>query len=61
MKGRTLEILYFALGIGFLIIMNCMPIYSGAAVKHKDCMQVKSELPAVLQKGFCDDSVKSKS
>lgn len=59
MKERILDVLAFSLAVGVIVVANCMPIYSSVAVKNADCLQIKSGLPAVLQKGFCHDSDKS--
>ncbi|MHB8200693.1 MAG: hypothetical protein ACYDD9_07755 [Acidithiobacillus sp.] len=59
MKERILDVLAFSIAVSVIVIANCMPLYSSTAVKNKDCLQVKSGLPAVLQKGFCYDSNKS--
>ncbi len=59
MKERILDVLAFSLAVGVIVVANCMPLYGSAAVKNKDCLQVKSGLPAVLQKGFCHDYNKS--
>ena len=59
MKERILDVLAFSIAVSVIVIANCMPLYSSAAIKQKDCIQVKSSLPAVLQKGFCHDSAKS--
>jgi ABC-type uncharacterized transport system permease subunit len=59
MEERILGVLAFPLAVIVLVVANCMPVYSSSAVKNKDCLQVKSGLPAVLQKGFCHDSNKS--
>ena len=59
MKERILDVLAFSIAVSVIVIANCMPLYSSAAVKNKDCLQVKSGLPVFLQKGFCHDSDKS--